>query len=97
MKQIFQDYISTRFTPVNTLKNILVDPKDKHQKAIKVILCTKFAATQTLLVKRCILVRHPNHYNVLNNTVDLVTMKMIQQSLNTILSGHQIGINDVTI
>ena len=32
MKRIFQDYdISTQFTPVNTLKNALVNHKDKQQ------------------------------------------------------------------
>ena len=44
-------------------------------------VATKFAATLTLLVKRHILARHPNYYNIaLNNTVDLVTMKIKKQS-----------------
>ena len=43
-----------------------------------------FVTTQTLLVKMHILVRHVNHYSiVLNNTVDIVTMEVIQQSSNT--------------
>ena len=62
------------------------------------MLCMKFAETQTLLVKMHILVRHPNHHNIIiNNTVDLITVELIQQSLNTISSGHQIDVNDVTI
>ena len=62
------------------------------------MLCMKFAATQTLIVKRNILVRHPNHNRiVLNNTVDLVTMEICQQSLTKNLSGHQIHVNVVTI
>ena len=55
----------------------------------------KFVATQTLLVKVHILVRHLNHCcSVLSNTVDLATMEIIQQSSNI---KHQIDVNDVTI
>ena len=44
------------------------------------------------------LLRHLNHNSiVLDNTVHLATMEMIQQSSNTIASGHQIDVNDVTI
>ena len=62
------------------------------------MLCMKFVASQTLLVKMHTLVRNLNHYSiVLSNTVDLVTMEMIQQSSNTIACGNQIDVNDVTI
>ena len=79
MKRIFQGYdISMQLTAANTSKNSL------FQKAVKVTLCMKFAATQTLLVKMHILVRNLNHYSIfLDNTADLATMEMIQQSSNT--------------
>ena len=92
MKGIFRDYnISTESTAVSILKNSVVLSKTtssiklyKTKNAVDVMLCMKFVATQTLLVKMHILVRHLNHYSiVLNNTVHLVTMEMIKQSSNT--------------
>ena len=51
-----------------------------------------------MLVKGYLLVRRPYHYNIiLSNTVNLVIKEMIQQSSNTIFSGHQIDVNDVTM
>ena len=56
---------------------------EDDRKAVKVILRMKFVATQTLLVKRHILMRHPDHYSIdLNSTVVLATMVMIQQTHN---------------
>ena len=58
----------------------------------------KFVATQTLLVKRHALVRYPNYLKVvLSNIVDIVEMKIRQQSSNKISSGHQINVNGATI
>ena len=76
--------ISTQFTPVSTLGNSLVHPRGKQQQSRQSNVGYEICATQTLLVKMHILVRHLNHYSiVLNNTVDLVTTKMIQQSSST--------------
>ena len=62
------------------------------------MLCMKFVETQTLLVKMHIFVRYLNHYSVvLANTVDLVTIEMIQHSSNIIAGGHQIRVIDITI
>ena len=59
-------------------------PLMRRKKAVKLMLCMKFVAAQALFVKMHILVRHLNHYSiVLNNAVDLVTMKMVQPSSNT--------------
>ena len=81
MTRIFQHYdVSTQLTPVNTSNNSLVHTEDKRNKAVKVMLCMKFAATQSMLVMIHILVKLLNHHSiVLDNTVELATMKMIQQ------------------
>ena len=55
-----------------------------NARAVEVMLCMKFAATQCLLVKMHILERHLNPYFIVyDSTVDLVTMEMIQQYSGT--------------
>ena len=52
LKIIFQDYdISVLFTPVNTSNNVILHHRDKQQKAVKVMLCVRFVASQNMLVK----------------------------------------------
>ena len=50
-------------------------------------------------VKRCQLVRHPNHYNiVVSSTVDQATNKMDSAVLKYIIaSGHKFDVNDVAL
>ena len=84
IKEFFQDNdITTQSTQVNTQWNSRVHPNDKQKNVVKVMLCMKFVATQTLLVMMHILVGHLIPYNIaVDNIGDLVTMEMIQQSSN---------------
>ena len=100
MKQVFQDYvISTQFTPVNTLKNSLVHPKDKQQNSrqsnvVYEICCNTNVACQCEYIgetsqplQHCL----RQHCCSSNNENDSAVFKHI------IASGHQIDVNDVTI
>ena len=75
MMRIFQYfYISTQLTPVSTLRNSLVHPKDTQRKRCQSDVLYEFCATKTLFVKMHILMNHLNHYSiVLDNAVDIAT------------------------
>ena len=86
VKKIHDYDISMQFTAVSTLKNSLVYPNDKQQQCHQSNVVYEICCNPNFFVKMHILVRHLNHYNiVLNNTVDLVTIEMIQRSSSTYL------------
>ena len=83
MKRFFQDYdMSTQLTAVITLQNSLFHPKYKQHKSrlgnvVHEICCNLNSACQDAYIGET------SHSIVLNNTVHLVTMEMIQQSSST--------------
>ena len=99
VKPIFKDYdISTQLEPVDTSKNAQVHPRDKLQESrqsnvVYEICCNPYVACHVAYIGET----SHNCDIVLGNTVDPVTLEVIQQSPNIFSSGHQNDINDATI
>ena len=100
MKRFFQHYdISTQFTPVNTLKNSLVHPKDKQQQSRQSdvgyeICCNlNFACQDAYIGETSQPLQHRlrRHCRSNYNGIDSAVFKHI------FASGHQIDVNYVTI